>query len=148
MQDCCTLPLAEFGSRCELPDDFVKKVVDRLKLKQVVAKSSKNKDQKLLAAISGSKCSTLRIPKLDDAVLAGTKQSVKCTLVLTEGDSAKTFATAGISALLEETQKLFGSFPLWVSRHMPFDKSATSHPKPIFFWVLFWELSRKSVRTF
>jgi hypothetical protein len=89
-------------------------VVDKLKLKQIVEESAKSKDQKLLASTSGSKCTSLRIPKLDDAVLAGTKHSQKCTLVLTEGDSAKTFATTGISALAESDRKLFGSFPLRV----------------------------------
>jgi DNA topoisomerase-2 len=115
VQECCNLPLADFGSRCEFPDELVKKVVDKLKLKQIVAESARNKDQKLLASTSGSKCTSLRIPKLDDAVLAGTKHSHKCTLVLTEGDSAKTFATTGISALVESDRKLFGSFPLRVS---------------------------------
>jgi DNA topoisomerase-2 len=32
------------------------------------------------------------IPKLDDANMAGTKDSRKCTLILTEGDSAKALA--------------------------------------------------------
>lgn len=36
------------------------------------------------------------IPKLEDANWAGTKNSVECTLILTEGDSAKSLAMAGI----------------------------------------------------
>lgn len=34
----------------------------------------------------------LGIPKLEDANLAGTKRSDECTLILTEGDSAKALA--------------------------------------------------------
>jgi hypothetical protein len=37
------------------------------------------------------------IPKLEDAKLAGTKDSEKCTLILTEGDSAKLFVVSCLS---------------------------------------------------
>jgi DNA topoisomerase-2 len=46
---------------------------------------------------------------LDDAVLAGTKDSAKCTLILTEGDSAKAMALSGLS---QEQRKTFGVYPL------------------------------------
>jgi DNA topoisomerase II len=36
------------------------------------------------------------IPKLEDANMAGSIESDKCTLILTEGDSAKSLAMAGI----------------------------------------------------
>ena len=36
------------------------------------------------------------IPKLEDANMAGTSESYKCTLILTEGDSAKSLAMSGI----------------------------------------------------
>jgi DNA topoisomerase-2 len=36
------------------------------------------------------------IPKLEDANDAGTKKSKDCVLILTEGDSAKALAMAGI----------------------------------------------------
>ena len=38
----------------------------------------------------------LGIPKLEDANLAGTRDSIRCTLILTEGDSAKSLAMSGI----------------------------------------------------
>ena len=49
------------------------------------------------------------IPKLEDALLAGTKKSNECFLILTEGDSAKGLAMAGreISGLDK-----FGIYPL------------------------------------
>ncbi len=39
------------------------------------------------------------IPKLDDANEAGTRNSEQCTLILTEGDSAKSLAIAGLSVV-------------------------------------------------
>jgi len=38
----------------------------------------------------------LGIPKLEDANLAGTNQGYLCTLILTEGDSAKALAMSGL----------------------------------------------------
>ncbi|GAQ89991.1 hypothetical protein KFL_005860110 [Klebsormidium nitens] len=78
-----------------MPEKDVRKAIDRLKLKEIALAASKAKDQRLLVATNGSKCQRLKIPKLDDAPRAGTKDSGRCTLVLTEGDSAKTFVTAG-----------------------------------------------------
>jgi DNA gyrase/topoisomerase IV subunit B len=45
----------------------------------------------------GKKVSRVFIPKLDEALWAGTAKSKLCTLILTEGDSAKTFAMWGRS---------------------------------------------------
>lgn len=49
------------------------------------------------------------IPKLDDANDAGTKNSHHCTLILTEGDSAKTLAISGLSVVGRDK---YGVFPL------------------------------------
>ena len=49
------------------------------------------------------------IPKLDDANEAGTKNSHLCTLILTEGDSAKSLAISGLSIVGRDH---FGVFPL------------------------------------
>ena len=58
----------------------------------------------------GKKRTTLRgLPKLEDALLAGTSRSSECTLILTEGDSA---ATSAISGLQEVGRELWGVFPL------------------------------------
>ena len=52
---------------------------------------------------------SVKVEKLQDAVLAGGKRSMECTLVLTEGDSAKTFAMSGLSIIGHD---LYGVFPL------------------------------------
>ena len=44
----------------------------------------------------GKKSKLHGIPKLEDANEAGTRNSDKCTLILTEGDSAKSLAMAGL----------------------------------------------------
>ena len=49
------------------------------------------------------------VPKLDDANDAGTKHSLDCTLILTEGDSAKTLAVSGLSVVGRDK---YGVFPL------------------------------------
>ena len=60
--------------------------------------------------LNGSKKGRITgIPKLDDANDAGTKNAEQCTLILTEGDSAKTLAMAGIEVV---GRNLFGCFPL------------------------------------
>ena len=51
----------------------------------------------------------MQIKKLCDANFAGTKKSNECTLILTEGDSAKTLAICGLSVIGRDR---FGVFPL------------------------------------
>lgn len=53
----------------------------------------------------------INVPKLKDATEAGKKNSKDCTLILTEGDSAKSLAIAGLSSM-ENGNKFYGVFPL------------------------------------
>lgn len=46
---------------------------------------------------------------MDDANDAGSRNSMQCTLILTEGDSAKTLAVSGLSVVGRDH---FGVFPL------------------------------------
>lgn len=70
--------------------------------KKIVLKADKKTDGKKSNKIYG-------LPKLEDANFAGTQKSKSCTLILTEGDSAKTMALAGIS---EVGRNFYGVFPL------------------------------------
>ena len=56
-----------------------------------------------------SKRQVLSVPKLEDANRAGTKHSADCTLILTEGDSAKALAVAGLEVVSRDR---YGVFPL------------------------------------
>ena len=49
------------------------------------------------------------IDKLEDANEAGTKTADMCTLILTEGDSAKSLAMAGLEVVGRDR---YGVFPL------------------------------------
>eukprot|EP00960_Hanusia_phi_P040727 754616-Hanusia_phi.AAC.3 len=51
----------------------------------------------------------LLLPKLEDANWAGTAKSKECTIILTEGDSAKALAIGGLSVLGRDR---YGVFPL------------------------------------
>jgi DNA topoisomerase-2 len=94
---------------CKLGDDFLKKVL-KLGIIDKVLEAQNVKDAKDLKKTDGKKqCKLTGIPKLDDAVLAGTSESHRCTLILTEGDSAKAMALSGLS---QEQRKLYGVFPL------------------------------------
>ena len=55
------------------------------------------------------KIKLIGIPKLDDANMAGGRRSKDCTLILTEGDSAKALAVSGLSVIGRD---LYGVFPL------------------------------------
>jgi DNA topoisomerase-2 len=99
----------KFGSRCELSEDFIKKV-DKLGITANVLDIAKAKDKKALSKTDGRKQYRISgIPKLDDANKAGGSEGHKCKLILTEGDSAKASALAGLSIVGRE---YYGVFPL------------------------------------
>ena len=58
---------------------------------------------------SGKRRRLVGVPKLEDANWAGTRHGEKCTLILTEGDSAKALAMAGVGTVGRDS---FGVFPL------------------------------------
>ena len=102
-------PKSKFGSQPELNDKFIKKICDN-GLSEKVMQFSDFKDKTLAKKTNGVKKNKLRdIPKLDDANWAGTRKSHLCTLILTEGDSAKSMAIAGLSVVGRDQ---YGVFPL------------------------------------
>lgn len=104
-----TLQAKSFGSKCNLSEKFVT-AVTKCGLVESVLTWAKFKAQTELVKVSGKKQSKLKgIPKLEDANDAGTKNSHLCTLILTEGDSAKTLAVSGLSIVGRDH---YGVFPL------------------------------------
>nr|POE50684.1 dna topoisomerase 2 [Quercus suber] len=68
------------------------------------------KESKDLKKSDGTKIEKIHsIEKLDDSNKAGGKESDKCTLILTEGDSTKALALAGLAAVGRD---YYGVFPL------------------------------------
>ena len=105
----CTSKSQEFGSKFEPPKNFIKNVL-KTGIQDELLALSKFKEMKELKKTDGSRKSKITgIPKLDDANKAGTAQSGKCTLIVTEGDSAKTLAVAGLSVVGRDH---YGVFPL------------------------------------
>ena len=95
---------------CKLSEDYLKKLVSKLGVVERVMAQQAVKDTKEASKTDGKKQSKITgIPKLDDAVHAGTARSHECVLILTEGDSAKAMALSGLS---QDQRKTYGVFPL------------------------------------
>ena len=107
-KETLTTPVAKFGSKCELSDKFYDKLF-KIGIVDKALSITEFYDKKKLVKTDGKKLSRIIVPKLDDANLAGTKDSVSCTLILTEGDSAKTMAISGLSVIGRDK---YGVFPL------------------------------------
>lgn len=107
-KETLTTQATKFGSKCELSDKFFDKLVKTGILEKAVSLTEFH-DKKKLAKTDGKKTSRVLVPKLDDANEAGTKNSRYCTLILTEGDSAKSMAIAGLSVVGRDR---YGVFPL------------------------------------
>ena len=105
----CTLKPHDFGSKFEPPKTFIKNIL-KTGIQAELLSLSKFREMKELKKTDGSRKSKITgIPKLDDANKAGTAHSEKCTLIVTEGDSAKTLAIAGLSVVGRDH---YGVFPL------------------------------------
>ncbi|XP_049267876.1 DNA topoisomerase 2-beta [Rhipicephalus sanguineus] len=105
-----TLPVKKFGSKCELSDKFYSQMLKCGVVESVMSWVTFKAEKQLGQKCSSKKHSKLKgIPKLEDANDAGTKNSVDCTLILTEGDSAKSLAVSGLSVVGRDK---FGVFPL------------------------------------
>lgn len=95
-----------WGSEPDLSAKQLQKAVSALKEHIQCVLLEKNQDS--LSALSRRR--RLVIPKLDDALHAGKAKS-DCALIVTEGDSAKALAVAGIAAV-RKGRETFGVFPL------------------------------------
>lgn len=108
-KETLTTPSTMFGSKAEISDKFIEKLYKSGIVEKLVEISNMQGHQDMKKT-DGKKKDTIRgILKLDDANWAGTSKSHECTLILTEGDSAKTMAIAGLSKVGRDK---FGVFPL------------------------------------
>lgn len=108
-KETLTTPATKFGSSPQ----FGGKIVDGLVKAGVLDEAQAILDAKLARdakKTDGAKKKTIRgLPKLEDALWAGTTKSSECTLILTEGDSAATSAITGLKVVGREK---WGVFPL------------------------------------
>lgn len=98
-------------AKLELSEDLLKDlkksglieaIIERATEKAAKKLDKSNKSSKMQKRLTG-------IPKLEDANDAGTKNGYLCTLILTEGDSAKALAVSGLSIIGRDR---YGVFPL------------------------------------
>ncbi|KAG2425010.1 hypothetical protein HXX76_014168 [Chlamydomonas incerta] len=108
-KECLTTPASRFGYKVELSDAFIAKVC-KSPIADAASSAVDASSQAQARKTDGRKSSTVRgIAKLEDAEYAGTAQSERCTLILTEGDSAKSMAITGLSQVGRD---YYGVFPL------------------------------------
>lgn len=88
-----TTPVKDLGCYYEITDSFATKIIKGTSiLTNILEYTSIKESMELKRKTDGSKKQKVFIPKLEDASYAGTSRSQECTLMLTEGDSGKTFA--------------------------------------------------------
>ncbi len=104
-----TSKVVNFGSKWEMSSSFIKELADTGIVDEVV-KFAQFKELTGLNKTDGKKVNSLKgIDKLVDAGWAGTRKSKYCKLILTEGDSAKSFALSGLELIGRDK---YGVFPL------------------------------------
>ena len=109
-KDTLTTRAKDFGSLPVISDGLMKRISKIGIVERVTTWARFKEGADLTKASAGKKKMNLRgIPKLDDANLAGGPKSAQCTLILTEGDSAKALAIAGLAVVGRDT---YGVFPL------------------------------------
>jgi len=108
-KDVLTTKPAAFGSTCLLDESAMKRILAKTGIADLVTAAADSRTDKASKKTDGVKRSRVDVPKLDDANDAGTRKSSRCTIILTEGDSAKTLAVAGVSVVGRDS---YGIFPL------------------------------------
>ena len=103
-----TTKTSQFGSKPTLSEEFLRKIAKSDAINNIIEFADKKAD-KMMAKSDGSKRSRVNNAKLVEANLAGSRRGHECTLILTEGDSAKGLAVSG-RAILDPDR--IGVFPL------------------------------------
>ncbi|KAF9905433.1 DNA topoisomerase 2 [Linnemannia zychae] len=107
-KETMTLKQSAFGSKFDLGEKFIKDVVKSPIVEGVINWAAVKDTLALKKTDGSSNRRRLAIAKLEDAHRAG-RYGKDCTLILTEGDSAKTLVMAGFSVIGRDN---FGVFPL------------------------------------
>lgn len=95
-------------SDCPVSAGFIKKIIKSGIIKSAVEFATL-KQQHELKKTDGKKTRKVEIEKYRPAKYAGTNKSNKCWLIITEGDSAKTFALHGLKIIGHD---YYGVFPI------------------------------------
>ena len=98
-----------FNIKCELDNKFIQRICKTGLVDEIVQIASIRQLAELKKSDGAKNLSLKNLTKLDDARLAGSKNSSECRLILTEGDSAKSFAISGLEVIGRDK---YGVFPL------------------------------------
>jgi len=108
-KDYLNTNISNFGSTCEVSDKFIEKLA-KMGIMNTACSLTELKETKIAKKTDGTKCKTIRnIPKLVDANFAGGPKSNECTIILCEGDSAKSGIISGLS---REDRNYIGVYPM------------------------------------
>ena len=108
-KETLTSAVSKFGSRAVVTEKTIDKIIKLGVLERALALHG-IQDQVAASKSDGRKTRRITgVPKLTDAEKAGGPESHLCTLMLVEGDSAKTGVIGGLTA---KDHDLFGVFPL------------------------------------
>ncbi|XP_042007097.1 DNA topoisomerase 2-like isoform X1 [Salvia splendens] len=107
-KETLTLRAGSFGSSWDFTSKFLDKVAKSDIMKNI-EEWAEFKQQKDLKKTDGSKNKRVLVEKHSEAHEWGKKEADQCTLILTEGDSAKALAIAGLTII---GKRHYGVFPL------------------------------------
>lgn len=108
-----TTKTSQFNSKAKdklvINDLFITRILKTSIVDKIRSIANANEDKALQKADGSKKSRVKGQVKLVDANKAGTKEGHKCTLILTEGDSALSLAVAGLAVIGRD---YYGCFPL------------------------------------
>ena len=108
-KDYMNTPITKFGSACTVSDKFIEKIA-KMGVMNAACAITEVKETKSVKKLDGVKTKNIRgIPKLIDANFAGTAKSAQCSLILCEGDSAKSGIVSGLS---KDDRNTIGIYPM------------------------------------
>ncbi|CAN8067785.1 unnamed protein product [Agarophyton chilense] len=108
-KETLTTKPSKFGSKWQFSEDLAKKVLKSKIIDNITAFAQFKQSKELSKTDGGKKARVLGVKKLEDANKAGGREASKCTLILTEGDSAASLAISGLSVVGRD---YYGVFPL------------------------------------
>ena len=109
IKEYLTTPKSKFGSKFTIDEKLIEKLMKTSLIDRAMKLNDFKDNLNVLKTVNKKKSTIRGISKLDDANKAGSKNSQDCTLILTEGDSAKALAISGLSVIGRD---YFGVFPL------------------------------------
>lgn len=108
-KDALTNRPKQFANECDLSEKFLKQVTKSDIVDNILAFAKFKQSRELKRSGGTKKIKLTGIQKLDDANRAGSVESSRCTLIITEGDSAKSLAMSGLSITGRD---YYGVYPL------------------------------------